>query len=180
MKAIGQGSLATGLGVLLDVLRIALWVVLALAGALAALSIYVYAASPADTLMGVSVERIDPWYTTTFAFAIAIGALVAALIVVSRLRRIFATLSAGDPFVPENAEHLRAIAIVIAAFEVARLGAGAIAAGLVHSAGGAAPSSAPIQMEFNVLVWFAVLSLVVLSEVFREGARLRADQQLTI
>jgi hypothetical protein len=160
------------------VLRIALWVVLAIAALLAALSVYVYAASPSDTLMGVSVERIDPWYMTAFAFVLAIGALVAALLVVSRLRRIFATLSAGDPFVPENAEHLRVIAIVIAAFEVARLAAGAVAVWLLRGADVGTPPQ--LQMEINVLVWFAVLSLVVLSEVFREGARLRADQQLTI
>lgn len=180
MKAIGQGSLATGLSVLLDVLRIALWVVLAVAAVLAAMGVFVYAAGPADSFLGVSIERNDPWYITTMGFALTIGALIAALLVVSRLRRIFATLSAGDPFVPENADHLRVIAIVIAAFEVARLAAGAIAAGLSRAAGPQEPAGAPIQMELNVLVWFAVLSLVVLSEVFREGARLRADQQLTI
>jgi hypothetical protein len=151
-------------------------VVLALAALLALLGVIAYAGGPADSVLGVSVERNDPWYMTTLGFARTIGALAAALLVVSRLRRIFATLSAGDPFVPENAEHLRIIAVVIAAFEVLRLLAGAIAAGLVSDPG--APP--PIQVEINVLVWFAVLSLVVLSEVFREGSRLRADQQLTI
>ena len=37
-----------------------------------------------------------------------------------------------------------------------------------------------ISIELNLLVWFGVLSLIVLAEVFREGARLRNDQQLTI
>jgi hypothetical protein len=180
MKAIGRGSLASALGVLLDVLRIILWIVLALAAVLAALGVYVYAAGPADSVLGVRVERIDPWYMTAFAFVLAIGALVAALLVVSRLRRIFATLSAGDPFVPENAEHLRVIAIVIAVFEIARLGSGGLAAGLLRASGMSEQTRLPVDVEINLLVWFGVLSLVVLSEVFREGARLRAEQQLTI
>jgi len=180
MRAIGRGSLASGLRILLDVLRVALWIILALAGVLAVLGVYVYTAGPADSVLGVRVERIDPWYMTTFAFALSIGALVAALLVVDRLRRIFATLAAGDPFVPENAEHLRVIAIVIAVFEIARLGSGGLAAGLLRLAGVGEETRLPIDIEINLLVWFAVLSLVVLSEVFREGARLRQDQQLTI
>jgi hypothetical protein len=180
MRAIGQGSLATGLSLLLDCLRIVLWVILAVAGVLAALGVYVYTAGPADSVFGVRVERIDPWYMTTFAFALAIGALVAALLVVSRLRAIFATLAAGDPFVPENAEHLRVIAVVIAVFEIARLVISGVASSAIKAAGAEASSLPAVAVEINLIVWFAVLSLVVLSEVFREGARLRADQQLTI
>lgn len=177
MRALGRGSLASGLRILLDVLRVVLWVILALATVLAALGVYVYAAGPADSVLGVRVERIDPWYMTTFAFALAIGALIAALLVVARLRRIFATLSAGDPFVPENADHLRIIAIVIAVFEAARLILSGVQASMPATADVAARA---VGIEINFLVWFAVLSLFVLSEVFREGARLRADQQLTI
>jgi hypothetical protein len=166
MRAIGRGSLASGLRILLDVLRIALWVILAVAAALAVL----YAAGPAD------IDRLDPWYMTTFDFALTIAALIAALLVVGRLRRIFATLSAGDPFVPENADHLRIIAIVISVFEAARLIATGVRSSLLSGAGG----ESEIAIQINLLVWFAALSLFVLSEVFREGARLRADQQLTI
>jgi hypothetical protein len=176
VKAIGRGSLATGLGVLLDVLRIALWVILALAALLAVMGAFVYATGSTDNVFGVPIERNDPWYVTALGFALTIGALAAALVVVSRLRRIFATLSAGDPFVPENADHLRVIAFVIGAFEIARLAAAALAASLVHDSG----TELPIPTDINVIVWFAVLSLFVLAEVFREGSRLRADQQLTI
>lgn len=180
MKAIGRGSLASGLRVLLDVLRIVLWIILGLAGVLAALSVYVYTAGPANGVFGVPVDRFDPWYVTTFAFAVSIGALVAALLVVDRLRRVFATLAAGDPFVPENAEHLRVIAVVIAVFEAIRLALSALVAGLFHTAGVGEENDVSIALEINILVWFGVLSLWVLAEVFREGARLRQDQKLTI
>jgi hypothetical protein len=34
--------------------------------------------------------------------------------------------------------------------------------------------------SLNLTAWFAVLVIVVLAEVFREGARLRRDAELTI
>ena len=36
------------------------------------------------------------------------------------------------------------------------------------------------EFEVNLAVWFAVLVIIVLAEVFREGARLRQEQKLTI
>lgn len=179
MKAIGRGSLAAGLRVFLDVLRIALWALLGLAVLLTALSIYLYAVGSADSVLGVEIDRLDPWYVTFLAFAIVIGVLAAALIVVDRLRRIFATLSAGDPFVPENADHLRVIALVIAVYEIARVVMSVLAAHAVQASGAPSFVEAPLSPE-NALVWFGVLSLIVLAEVFREGARMRQEQKLTI
>jgi hypothetical protein len=34
--------------------------------------------------------------------------------------------------------------------------------------------------QINLTTWFAVLVIVVLAEVFREGARLRGEAELTI
>jgi hypothetical protein len=34
--------------------------------------------------------------------------------------------------------------------------------------------------DFNLTIWFAVLVVLVLAEVFREGARLRREAELTI
>jgi len=39
---------------------------------------------------------------------------------------------------------------------------------------------APESDNVNLTAWFAVLVVFVLAEVFREGARLRRDAQLTI
>jgi len=180
MKAIGRGSLAVGLRVFLDVLRVVLFAGLGLAAVLAAISIYAYATGPAESVFGIPLEMSDPWYVTAVGFVVSIGTLVAALIVVVRLRRIFATLSAGDPFVPENARHLRVIAVVIAIFEASRLVLTGVAATLIDNQAIDEGTRMSVEMELNLLVWFGVLSLIVLAEVFREGARLRQDQQLTI
>ena len=45
------------------------------------------------------------------------------------------------------------------------------------------PHSAALRASdgwFNPTAWFAVLVVFVLAEVFREGARLRRDSELTI
>ena len=41
-------------------------------------------------------------------------------------------------------------------------------------------SQAKIHGGVNLTTWFAVLVIIVLAEVFREGARLRRDAELTI
>jgi len=180
MKAIGRGSLAAALRIFLDVLRVGLMFGLALAAVLAIVSVYAYTAGPVESVFGIPLEMTDPWYMTALGFVVSIGTLFAALVVVARLRRIFATLSAGDPFVPENAEHLRVIAAVMAIFEASRLALTGIAATVINTQTIDEGARMSVEMELNLLVWFGVLSLIVLAEVFREGTRLRQDQQLTI
>jgi hypothetical protein len=40
--------------------------------------------------------------------------------------------------------------------------------------------AAHVGASINLTTWFAVLVIVVLAEVFREGARLRGEAELTI
>jgi Protein of unknown function (DUF2975) len=42
------------------------------------------------------------------------------------------------------------------------------------------PGVTRIQPNFNLTAWFSVLVVFVLAEVFREGARLRREAELTI
>jgi len=43
-----------------------------------------------------------------------------------------------------------------------------------------APRAPTVHIPFNPTAWFAVLVVFVLAEVFREGARLRREAELTI
>ncbi|MEE9273477.1 MAG: DUF2975 domain-containing protein [Robiginitomaculum sp.] len=106
---------------------------------------------------------------------VAIGAL---LIIIKQLRRICHTLLLGDPFVPENARRLRIIWIAVAVAEAFRLLSGVIIPH-VHKTTQAAKVST-VTLEPRFYVWFLVLALMVLAEVFREGTRLRYEQKLTI
>src|SRR5690554_5970530 len=121
MKTLGHRSLASFLRVALRVVQILLYIsvpFVAFGCGVALLKSY-----------GAEIGWIDmptppsPILAWLFCGMIAVG-LTVSIVVVSRLRSIFATLSAGDPFVPENATHLRVIAIALAAGEIARYAIG--------------------------------------------------------
>ena len=104
------------------------------------------------------------------------------MIVIDRLRRIFSTLIAGDPFVPENAGHLRIIALAIAGFQILRHVTQGAVAMLLTMLGQPVIGGQELTASWNVDLgaWFAVAPLLVLAEVFREGAKMRQEQKLTI
>jgi hypothetical protein len=82
-------------------------------------------------------------------------------------------MTAGDPFHPDNVRRLRVIALVLALIEINDYAFGAIDRFILNP-------RAHASFSLNLSAWFAVLVIVVLAEVFREGARLRRDAELTI
>ncbi|PHR60147.1 MAG: hypothetical protein COA43_07550 [Robiginitomaculum sp.] len=122
--------------------------------------------------------------TPVAGMALALSTIVgtiAFLVILKQLRLICQTLVSGDPFVPENAQRLRVIWIAVAIAEILRL-VSATGLATLH-ANGQNIVDAPDQtltMDLRLYVWFSVLVLIVLSEVFREGARLRQEQKLTV
>lgn len=102
-------------------------------------------------------------------FAINVLGMIA---VVGRLRKIFITLIAGNPFQADNARRLRVIGLVLAGLKVASYAVFAILAFNLDR-----PFRYP---EFDVVGWFSIGVLFILAEVFDEGARLRKDADLTI
>ena len=96
------------------------------------------------------------------------------LVIVGRLRRIFSTLTAGDPFHPDNVRRLRTIGVVLAVLEILRYPIMLITVWLAPQV------MAQSGFALNLTTWFAVLVVFVLAEVFREGARLRREAELTI
>ena len=102
-----------------------------------------------------------------------IGLAGAAIVhmLLRRLRAIVDTVRDGDPFIERNARHLQAIAWSVLGMEVMRLAVGAIASAVWEPGrlGG-----------FSFAPWLAVLLLFVLSGVFAQGARMRADLEGTV
>jgi Protein of unknown function (DUF2975) len=92
-----------------------------------------------------------------------------------QLRRILLTLTDGDPFVPENAPRLSRIGIAIAVMELLR-----IATVLVVRAAPALVGDTPPRLSTQFILWISVAALFVLSQVFREGTRLRDEEKMTI
>lgn len=182
-KTIGPGSLASILKLLLDCLYYLLWLGLGLTSLILLLIIV----SGIYRVTGIGPELpsgLLSFMQVGFVMAIPLSiiSLVAFTFIVHRLRLIFATLIAGDPFVPQNAGHLRLIAIALIIYQVIRYTAQGVVNLLISVLGPASPGDPVMATQFtlNLSVWFAVLVLFVLSEVFREGTRLREEQKLTI
>ncbi|QUD86466.1 DUF2975 domain-containing protein [Phenylobacterium montanum] len=174
MRALGPGSVSSFLKIILDVVYVAFWVA-AIAGVVGTLALYVFDFDP--KLLGKAIKlNLDPNETpaTLTMVATAFTAyVIAVLIIVERLRKIFATLTAGDPFHPDNVGRLRWIGVMLIALELGRYPL-AVAKVLLM------PDMDGVSFSPNPTAWFAVLVVFVLAEVFREGARLRREAELTI
>jgi hypothetical protein len=175
MRALGPGSVSSFLKIILDVVYFALWVGVALLALITLLAL-LFSFNP-ELFSGVSFDP-DTAQITSRAPLMA-GVLIAyalslagVLVIVHCLRRIFATLTAGDPFHPDNVNRLRLIGLMLAGLEIGRYAVWALSR-LV-------PQVDRVEPNFNLTAWFSVLVVFVLAEVFREGARLRREAELTI
>ena len=171
MRALGPGSVSSLLKLVLDVISIALWLTLGalLLAALLALLL------PSDLDIWKEVSRAGargPMLAGgLLAYSLYVGVV---LLIVARLRRIFTTLTIGDPFHPDNVLRLRAIGFCLAALELINYIVNLVSRWAFGDQFGSS------HFPFNPTAWFAVLVVFVLAEVFREGARLRSEAELTI
>ena len=90
------------------------------------------------------------------------------------MRRIFHTLATGDPFHPTNVSRLKQIGLILAVVT------GGAWIGQTLVARLARGEMDPPSLFDLVTPAFSVLVVFVLAEVFREGARLRRESELTI
>jgi hypothetical protein len=174
MRALGPGSVSSFLKVILDVVYGMLVVGLALV-ILLAVAALLFSVNP-GLLGNVKVSEggeIAERAPVIVGGLLAAGAYMAGvLMIIGALRRIFATLTAGDPFHPDNVGRLRLIGLILAALELGRYAVWGISASL--------PWVRDVRPSFSLTAWFSVLVVFVLAEVFREGARLRREAELTI
>ena len=115
-----------------------------------------------------------PWAYVLLVAVAAFAYLATSALIFRLLLRIVATLRVGDPFHPLNVRRLHQIGgafasvtlgVWVGQFLVARFVRGAM----------------PAPNLFDLITpSFAVVIIVVIAEVFREGARLRRESELTI
>jgi hypothetical protein len=182
MRTIGPGSIASLLKIALDVAYAVLWaslvlLIFAFAAALLALPFtagHLTGSLNFDGRPTDAASLLRHWPMLAGA-GVAVLAYVGVLLVIFfRLRQVFATLTIGDPFRPENVGRLRVVGLGLIALEVMGyvLRLTLLWALPVRDQGAWSP--------INLSGWFAILTVFVLAEVFREGARLRRDAELTI
>lgn len=104
----------------------------------------------------------------------------ALIYVTSRLGAILMSLENGDPFIDENAQRLKELGLCLGVVEILRNFVKLIAIGFLKIFG--QPNEGFLWADFtpNFVVWFGVVILLLLAQIFKEGARLRQLEKLTI
>ena len=125
-----------------------------------------------DSLLELTPTEIDP---LTLMGRCLVGLVVAVgwFFVLKLLRCVVKAVIHGDPFLPANIARLRNIWIIFAATEVCRM------IGIFLMGG---PGEAETGSVFGIRLgtWFFIFVIATISEAFRNGAALRAEQELTI
>ncbi len=164
MKAIGKGSLASILAMGLHFTRVIMWI--AFVGVSIALIILPFF----STLASLFGESLDVSKEDFFNVALTFTTIAVMLFVVNRLLEILKTLRFGSPFVKENADRFRGLGYALLIGEGAKVAFGLLS--LIFDVDVAGNSS--------FIAWIAIIAVFVLAEVFREGARMKEEQDLTV
>jgi hypothetical protein len=198
MKALGRGSIASYLEIALNVVWVVLWIAFGgvVLGALAyaivaglvssgALPATIFEGAQGGVDNGVVRASFDldaglAWQLVVPTLLAALVAVAGGLIIVRRLKRLFESFRSAEPFRKENATHLRVIWVTMIVIELSRYGLMALTGGLIAAFGEPPGTDWKFRVNVNLMTWAAILVLIVLAEVFREGARLREEQELTI
>ncbi len=165
MRAIGKGSLASLLAVGLHFTRIILlaaFIGLSIAMVVVPLvSLFMSAFGAGD----IGVDAGD--YIEISHHFVTFSVM---LFVANRLLEILKTLRFGSPFVGENADRFRGVGYALLIGEGAKVAFGFLTLFIDSSA----------SINTSIITWLAIIAVFVLAEVFREGARMKEEQDLTV
>lgn len=172
IKAIGKGSIASALDVLMTIIMVLGWIVFIFCAVLLGGFIVADLVGGEMQAAVLRVSQQAPLGTLLVACGILFVVCIGFIMMASTLKQILQTLIDGDPFVPENANRLTRLALIVAGMELCRHGIGfaVIATG----------TQTTVNFAVNIAAWVAVIVLMVLSQVFAEGTRLREEEKMTI
>jgi hypothetical protein len=177
MRALGPGSVSSFLKIILDVIYVGLWVWVSLLAICSRSRAAAQLQSRTDHLETAYRQLVDELISKGTAVRRGAGRLGAAVRRLDGDRRAPAQdLLHPDrrrPVPSRQCPRLRVVGLVLAALEVGHYIFAAMAKWL-------APDTKIIDGSFSLTAWFPVLVVFVLAEVFREGARLRREAELTI
>jgi hypothetical protein len=100
--------------------------------------------------------------------------------IIYQLRKIFATLTVGNPFVLENSKRMRKIGLLIFGGVLVELIAGSVIGKLIMDNVLIRGVTFSVKGSLNIGGIFFGLVILVLAEIFRQGALLKDEQDLTI
>ena len=103
------------------------------------------------------------------SIAVALGFV---WLIINRLRRIFLAVNRGDAFEHANVKRLQMVGIGLIGMELTSTVSNVLAPMIDGSEG------AGLSVDFQM--WMAILVVFILAEVFRQGAQMRDDAQMTV
>ena len=177
LRTLGPRSVSTLLKIALDVAYVLLMLITGVLLVAFVVSAFIPLQNVDVTIADDSGGKAMPLTRALIIFGM--GTLTAYfgsfLLILGHLRKIFRTLTIGDPFQPANVRRLRQIGLILAT----------VTGGVWLVQGMVAARLAPGVMDPQgigelLTPIFSVLVVFVLAEVFREGARLRRESELTI
>jgi hypothetical protein len=176
LPALGRGSMSS----LVDVALAAAFWVLALLTLGAVLVFLILAFVPLGPLNLIATSEDSgtsvpvPRAYLLFGVGAFAGYFAGFALILRHLRRIVHSLRIGDPFQPANVSRLKEIGLTLATVTGGAWIGQALVSRLVRG------ELEPPGLFDLVTPAFSVLVVFVLAEVFREGARLRRESELTI
>ena len=196
MQMLGPRSVSAFLGAAMAIASVLLWICLAClvaaASAYAGAMIAIHAGwiEPGRLHFDRVKIEVDDVETSLLAWPVVAGGFVGALIalpativIVRRLKQVLNTFILNDPFRAENGEHLRVIAVALIVIQLSDAAKYYIQQllTLIVQRPEHGHFSVTLSLSSDTLMfWFVIAMLFVLAAVFREGARLRDEQSLTV
>jgi DUF2975 family protein len=180
VKALGPNSISSSLGQLIKIayVLVAIWVV----STVVTLVVFIVFTARSQALPP-ALKYLEMTWTVgvpdvLYRLAMAVGAVA----IVRSLRALFDAFAQNQPFAAGNAEHLRKIWVTLVVVEIVRIGAFIAARVLttLYVAGVASPPPQEIASPLDLYRWFVIFVVLILTEVFRQGTRLREDSELTV
>ncbi|MCC9600274.1 DUF2975 domain-containing protein [Stieleria sp. JC731] len=128
-----------------------------------------------------AIETEPPGFKYKALALVFLGAAFSvSLCFVKQLRDIVRTIDQDDPFVPENASRLRTIGMLIMLFAFAKGLGQFLISGYADTMVTPTGFNLNGRLEFPAGLFTVAIVVLVLSEVFRHGTRIREEQSLTI
>ena len=183
---LGRRSLSSGLAIALKIAQVLLSVAFAFALVSAVFGVPVSILVAIHWIPARVLNRghnvLGTWTIAVPYLIYAVVASRAALLIVRRLQRVFAAFVANAPFAPDNAAHLRAIWVTLIVIEVARIAAWILVHALTSAFAPTATMTFPHALDnpIDLVRLFVIFVVLILAEVFRQGAQLREETDLTV
>ncbi|HUK00933.1 MAG TPA: DUF2975 domain-containing protein [Steroidobacteraceae bacterium] len=137
---------------------------------------------PATFFTSPGSKWLALWTIAIPYFAYIIVSLRGALHIVRRLQKLFSSFVVNQPFARDNPAHLRAIWTTLVVIEIARIAGFFLMHGLTAALASGSKVGFPGGLDdpIDLVRWFLIFVVLILAEVFRQGAQLREQNELTV